>query len=109
MTDEKKLKVLEDARKLLSEPTSWTKCAMARTMGGIKCGERDPEAVCWCSLGAMVRVTDYLESDVITELQKSCGGSVMAWNDEEGRTHEEVLDAFDRAIEAVRYRVENKQ
>lgn len=99
------LSVLRGARALIATPDKWTQGAYARDAEG---GERlpmDDHAVCWCAFGAISRVsendwsnpTDY--QAIHFEFSRFVGdSSLVYWNDLAGRTHAEVLDAFDAVI-----------
>lgn len=105
--------VLRAARALIATPERWTRSTYMRDSAGlrldIRCADDRARAVCWCSLGATAQVAsdcDYGASDcdygaevkADRLLEAAVGGDVVRWNDRPGRTHAEVLAAFDRAI-----------
>lgn len=59
---------------------------------------------CFCALGAINAVeADYdLKRSAAVVIDNHTGGSVSTWNDTDGRTKEEVLDLFDRAIKGTK-------
>lgn len=99
------LQILEDARKLIEKPEAWTKGASSRNENGKSLNALDPEGICFCSYGALVRANGGYNpfQPGYAELFKAVGMSPIEFND--SRTHTEVLAAFDRAIEAERAKV----
>jgi hypothetical protein len=92
------------ARALIADPKNWTQDVMASRADQMECEPRDPDAVCWCSLGAISKVTEGLEEfwrarDALRQFV-SDSPSVSEFNDT--HTHAEVLAVFDRAIETSR-------
>lgn len=94
------LKILIEARRAIAE-IGWTQELYARDGRGYECHPRNVDAVCFCSIGALVRASDgseagYLEAETV--LSQAMGGFIIPFNDEPGRTKGEILAAFDRAI-----------
>lgn len=93
--------VLQDAKQVLVSAGNRSIGNYATDKNGFMVGVRSPEAVCFCSLGAMRRV---IGSDVrekyktcgLAHLSKAMGGNIVRFND--NSTYEEVLAAFDVAI-----------
>ena len=54
MTD---LEALIAARELLTEQSRWCRGAFARSVGGVHVHPMSPQAVCWCAIGALIKVT----------------------------------------------------
>jgi hypothetical protein len=92
----------------------WTQRAIARNRYGSTVISTSPQAVCWCSSGAIL-VTAFvlplglLEYDDACEdaenllrraIRAECGEPmpVTDWNDADGRTKAEVLAVFDAAL-----------
>lgn len=121
------LETLKAARRLLSVPGAWTTETYAKDGRGCDVLPEDETASCWCILGALYRVTQHCPNaetnhpDVEDAAQQllSAGGlpwpsllgthateRVFRWNDAPGRTQEEVLEVFDKAIEATAKRYE---
>jgi hypothetical protein len=90
--------VLRAARERIAVPERWTQGASARTISGIGVDAFDYGAVQWCAYGA-IRV-DGVHDHELQLFFRAIGAmdSIGTWNDAPGRTHAEVLDAFDRAI-----------
>ena len=78
----------------------WCQAADARDAGGLECASRDAEAACWCLSGAIHRACDGLAEDDAWDVLASLVGDPVEWNDTPGRSKEEVLALFDKAIEA---------
>ena len=100
--------ILIAARAKIERPECWTQRAFAKTALRNKAKVDSPRAVCWCALGAIAAITREPPHDVNDEvywlLHRAMGlpddeMEVAGWNDASGRTHAEVLAAFDRAIE----------
>ena len=117
------LETLLAARRLLSAPGAWTVGTYAKNSKGFDVLPGDEAATCWCALGAIYRATQCSpdertnDPDVVdaAEALVIAGGLppgdrrsnnsptvvVFRWNDEPGRTQDEILALFDRAIEAT--------
>jgi hypothetical protein len=102
------LEVLTEARALIADPKHWTTRAYARGKDRIEVRPNAPEADCWCAVGALAKASG-LEVRRIEDCSKpyralqramSITGFLSGWNDRHG--HDEVLAAFDRAIEEAR-------
>lgn len=98
------VQVLTEARELLSDENKWTQGWLARDKDGEPVDERQVEAVCFCSVGAI-----YVTSDPFTPVPYSARkyleaivGNVPNWNDHTNRKHSEILEAFDKAIELAK-------
>lgn len=95
------LDILTEARGYVAQ--GWTQGATARMSDGTPISPRKDAAVCWCIVGAALRAGDPVEawSALAAHLN---GCLVTVWNDAPGRTQEEVLTLFDKAIDAERER-----
>ena len=102
---------LIQGKSLIEKPESWTKGAYARNEKGERRWSNDEDAVCFCSLGAMSRVTSQIECrtdpqgrDIyyngVGYLEAAMGECVPTFNDE--HSHVEVMAAWDKAIEAAK-------
>lgn len=91
-------KVLIAARAVIADPKNWTKGSFAKDANGHKRYAIAPEAVCWCALGAVMRVgaNDVLFGAACYWLDGAAGTWMGGYND--AHTHAEVLEVFDRAI-----------
>lgn len=103
--------LLRRAKALISEPGKWTQNADGRTVAGKEVHPKDYNAVCWCIVGAIDRVSTSLsdkDKAVWAFLHVSLPyheprtlnqSHISLWNDVKERTHDEVMKAFDEAIE----------
>lgn len=93
--------ILIDSRKVVE--AGWCIRASARTAKGIPCEWDEAKAASWCSTGAMLHVVSMFAPahfHALNFLREAVGQhAIVAWNDAPGRTKEEVLAAFDTAIE----------
>jgi hypothetical protein len=110
--------VLSRARELISEATRWTQGESARNDKGRSTDTLSDLAVCWCSLGAVSKVTEadpklyhkaasYLDAVVNKQgykakTQSGFHGDVIVYNDKVGRRHKEILELFDQATAYAR-------
>jgi hypothetical protein len=101
--------VLVAARKTLTNLKHWTQRYYAKDENGDYVEANNPHAVCWCSIGAIMLAakTDYMWDDdsIIARAQRSLeeqigGSSITTWNDQLA-SHQDVLNAFDAAIEEL--------
>ncbi len=97
------LDVLVDARGLVQ--AGWTQGAYARNAAGKCTIPSDSDAVSFCALGALAKLVSR-ESWLFTPARKALESAlgttaVSEWNDEPGRTREEVLAVFDGAITSM--------
>jgi hypothetical protein len=83
----------------------WIKGAFAQKLDGEACESINPEACCFCLAGAAINATrDELLSEkrwyaLGKALESVIGGSIITFNDGDGRTLEEILAVIDQAIE----------
>jgi hypothetical protein len=102
------VEILRAARERIAVPERWTRLAEARGSNGRGTDSKDPEAVCWCGWGAVrsyVDSGDDASSIASSIVDRYLTGSIrgtrfgfVSWQDAHGRTHAEVLGAFDKAI-----------
>lgn len=94
--------ILKAARKLIEKPENWTKGAFARSACKGRVRPKYKGAICFCSIGALQRVSEGSYGDAIgflkRELPEGFHG-IMEFNDKS--THSEVLDLFSKAIAAA--------
>jgi hypothetical protein len=78
----------------------WTQQVYARDVNG-SCARDNSSAVAWCSLAAILNVYDENSetlSNALMKLRIIIGHwDIVRWNDAPERTHQEVIDAFERA------------
>jgi hypothetical protein len=100
------LDLLTRAQNLIRDPNNWTQDFIARDKIGRPVNVTDPDAVCFCSLGALARAEPDPEArakakiylhDAVDHL--TGGWGIATFNDREGRTHEEVMAMWDKARE----------
>lgn len=77
-------------QQLFSRDGTWTQGALARDANGEKCYPADPEAVCWCLVGAVLRIDFCGQSERLRKLESIIVCYVNDWNDAPARTIEDV-------------------
>jgi len=95
--------ILKAARDLIAKPENWTVGGLARNTDGVFVSVDSCDAVCFCALGAVDKISESPEdrNAAYEALRDSLGEGrrmVATFNDE--HTHEEVLDLFSKAIAA---------
>lgn len=93
---------LEKAKSYIDSPEKWTQEELAKDAHGKPVNPYNESATCFCSLGALMkaqlptadRVDIYYTSKKF--LFEAMGSTPSRFNDT--HTHEEVMDAWDRAI-----------
>lgn len=111
------LMTLERAKKHIER--GWCQKAYAVDAHGAPTLNHFPEARCWCAVGALRRacsefgldaldstpaikqLAQHIESEEVSDTD-----AVLEWNDVEGRTQQEVLDLFDRAIQRLKEQID---
>ena len=109
MEPEKEMKALE----LLNSPEAWCQESPGKDVQGNKVFALDPEAVQWCTLGAIQKVYQRLQWEEImdrllrvlsvseqaieelTRSDKAC--CLTEWNDDVERSFEDIREALDAA------------
>ena len=81
---------LRAARALIAKPGTWIQGRFRNSCG-------------FCSVGALLEApaagaNEWLRRAVNLHTNDRYGGSIIDWNDDPKRTHEEVLTVFDTAI-----------
>ena len=101
--------ILIKARDLIADPAQWTQKASARDAQGTRKNAFADTATCWCSDGALVRVSNQPAdpskySRAGAALREAAGGHsyVVEFNDT--HTHAEVMTMFATAIATARAR-----
>lgn len=97
------VQVLTEARSMIEK--GWTQGWFAKTADGERVLEKNPKAVCWCMAGAYwATAPDWsARNDAEGFLRQATGDeSITNWNDTPGRTQQEVLAAYDKAIELAK-------
>jgi hypothetical protein len=118
MPDIDPLKLVTDARDILADPAHWTQGCFARNEAGHPgLAPNDPNAVCYCSFGALMSLTEYNTPPVVydtmgavaTELLAKRGieipdgrNRIVYLNDFPTTTHADVLEMFDITISRLK-------
>ncbi len=91
--------VLRKAKELIGTPERWTQGVSAKNADGWGVESTDSSAVCFCSQGA-IRATNAPSRYAAYRMFRDANGlsGIVGFNDTEGRTHAEVMAAFDKAI-----------
>jgi len=94
--------VLVQAKKLISDPAHWTQRVSARNAENAVCQTDSPDAVCWCSYGAVYKIGGELDSyeayGLLTLAAGSMGKDWVTEVNDDG-THANVMQMFSIAIE----------
>lgn len=107
--------VLVATRNRISAPSAWRQGVLVTSAEGEEVLFTDPAAACWCLVGAIyvsakVVGTPRAFEDTLWAVAKTLKGPcgldsaeeiVTSWNDDESRTHAEVLDFLNEAIKFV--------
>jgi hypothetical protein len=106
--------LLIDAKELIKDPESWTKGEYARNAAGVKVSDNHPNACQWCTVGALWKASGFLRGYSAVDPQKSslvndaCELLLQAigrkrdlspWNDLPQTTHDDIMNAYNKAIE----------
>lgn len=104
--DMTKPEILEGVLDLLSDPEHWNKGCYAKTSDGTKTDGRDPEAVTFCTVGAVQKVVGphtLLFLDVVCHLNRfSTGQTITVYNDDPQTTHEDIILLLKNALYQAR-------
>ena len=99
---------LQAARALIDQPEHWTKGALRRDAAGCPVVLPHHTVASRCAFGAILEacsveeereVRRHLMASVNSRTPEGYYSDITNWNDARDRTHAEVLQAFDRAIE----------
>lgn len=98
------LELLTAGREVIANRDHWTRGAIARDKSRDRVHPTNPKAVCFCSIGALRKVTDRIDlaNEAEGYLKTVMGTHVTIFNDRLARNHAEVLAAWDKAIELAR-------
>jgi hypothetical protein len=96
---------LTAARALLADPKDWTAETSGRTADGKPDRSEDLSgAVCFCSLGALWRISGRCgltpAEDILTGIVRTTTpfDNIVSFNDDPATTHADILRVFDAAI-----------
>lgn len=95
------LELLTRVRELLTDPNHWTREAWARKADGAACSFDDPDAGCWCLVGALMYVDPTVMPNVLQRRVTRVGyENIVMFNDDQ--EHAGVLALLDEAIYALK-------
>jgi len=104
MTPRTPADILREAKRLIEEK-GWTQGTYARDSRGEACDWNGATALCFCAEGAMFAAAEALRADAGAECaagflieQVTPAPSIVAYNDQPGRSREDVIAIFDKAI-----------
>ena len=102
------LTIIESARDLLEDPKTWVQGQLLQyeeTPDGVAPGG---DAIGYCLLGAIGIITGWEDSDrlaaidfllkALKDLDRTDTNDLVEWQDNESRTHEQILGLLDHAI-----------
>ena len=105
--------VLQQARDLIQDPVSWIKGDNAVNSDNQWVPVQDPTACAWCMTGAIVKVTPTnkpLRKEALKTVAQTISNSkpnyftstIVDFNDDPERTHSEVIETFQKAIDTLK-------
>jgi hypothetical protein len=96
------IQVLMEAADLIEQPGCWAQGALARDKDGYYTSPRSRDAVAWCWLGALYKVTsnEAVYHDAMRASLKFVT-DVCEWNDQPGRTASEVAAAMRQVAKSI--------
>lgn len=92
------LATLRAARELISVPERWTQDVPARGKSGKEVSPISKHAVCWCMVGATLKVNRGRRHEAALDELKADAGQWFIGDLNDESTHAEVLALFDRTI-----------
>jgi hypothetical protein len=94
------VETLRDAKALIDTPAKWTQNADARRSNNIPCSYANPDAICFCIVGAVWRASgEFSKAFHLVHWQaQEEGRRVTQFNDHPDTSHNDVMAFFDRAI-----------
>ena len=108
VTVQEKIDVLTMARDLIHDPDSWVQECHAWNDIGEETSPDEPDAVCFCLEGAIMRALMNLQmrgaGPELVEIEVEVMGgidNICDWNDSLERTHAEVLARVDATLERL--------
>lgn len=96
---------LEQALSLIDTPDKWEKGFYARTKRKMPTSYQSACAASFCAEGAIMRSCGIRCWEVLKffeEQNKISCGDIVSWNDSLSRTHDQVLEAFNKSIAAAK-------
>lgn len=108
------VEILVRARKYVAR--GWCQKAFAKDSYGNSVQESSSAACRWCAIGAIRQACIDLNLDLpagwpaIDRLLRAAPAEDLeAWNDQFGQTQQEVIEAFDRAIQQINAEIAEKE
>lgn len=115
----KNSEILTQARKLIENEENWTHYNLARDPSSKPVDPTSPDAVCFCSVGAVAKVTNTPYKPENDQRVYNCGPvrllskavgiltdfdweTIWIYNDNATSSHESILAVFDKAIELAK-------
>ena len=101
--------LLIKAKAVIADPKHWTQGQYAKDVKGYSTGPSTPDAVCWCSLGALHAVAHeehtydarFAATRYLSDVAAECGYiGIPDFND--NSSHEAVMKAWDKAIKLAK-------
>lgn len=94
------------ARGLIDEPSKWHKGQFAVNSNGKPTMPKAEDAVCWCAGGATRKFTSdphkwQVGEVALSKFKPSGFNSLFDYNDHPDTTHADIMNLFDKAIEAA--------
>lgn len=101
------VELLKAGQELISVPERWTQGVAARDANGVPINPRKEDACCWCSYGALLKVSD--DAQLVYSARGFLNRAIGVLDDpiwpgvyfvkfQESHTHAEVLAMWNRAI-----------
>ncbi len=95
------VEILKAARELISDEKRWTQDLLGKDLDGYPVGlDRIEDAVCFCSVGAIIKVAGFTsahyEARRVLNEHLAVGETIAGFNDT--HSHAEVLALFDSVI-----------
>lgn len=89
-------KVLLKAMDVIATPDKWTKGSFARDINQNSTSADEPDAACWCALGAIQKATknSKASADASLYLVSVVETNVPIFNDYLSTTHDKVMEKF---------------
>lgn len=96
------LAALAAMKRVYERPGTWCQWAAAKNADGARVVPVDPSAVCHCLAGLACLIQPYaLSQHVWSAIEATLGVDLVTFNDADGRTQAEVVDAIDRTIKRL--------
>lgn len=96
--------LLIQAKAVIADPAKWAQNTYAKNSQGVRVGADNPDAICFCSVGALQKISPKCYGAYALEvwqamelLDDGCSEDILAYNDT--HTHAEVMDVWDKAIQ----------